>query len=153
MNKFQEPRILSTLLCFAVLGVVAAYLRQSPFMAPVDLYLVAWHEGMHAIGAWISGGSVHSIEVRARDGATWTSGGFFPLISVAGYIGTALWGAGLLASARRPRLNWPMGILTVVLPPLAMLVGNGISLSLFAVIAIGAGLFIVWRKFPSLDVA
>lgn len=118
-------------------------------MAPVDLYLVAWHESMHAVGAWISGGSVHSIEVRARDGLTWTSGGIFPLIAMAGYIGTSLWGAALLASARRPMLIWPMRIMTVALPPLTMLFGNGISLSWLAVIAISVGLFFVWRRFPA----
>ncbi len=117
-------------------------------MDPVDLYLVAWHESMHAVGAWISGGSVHGIEVRARDGLTWTSGGLFPLIAMAGYLGTSLWGAALLASARRPMLIWPMRIMTVALPPLTMLFGNGLGLSWLAVTAISAGLFFVWRLFP-----
>ena len=150
MREFTLPnvRILATVLCFAVFGLISSYLRQLPFMAPVDLYLVAWHESMHAVGAWLTGGSVHSIEVRSRDGVTWTSGGFFPLISMAGYIGTALWGAALLASARQPKLIWPMRIMTVTLPPVAMLLGNGISWSMLAVIVIGVALFFAWRKFP-----
>jgi hypothetical protein len=142
-------RVLPTLLGFVVFGMLVSYLRQTPLMAPVDLYLIAWHETMHAVGAWITGGSVHSMEVRARDGATFTSGGLFPVISMAGYLGTSLWGAGLLASARRPKLIMPMHIVTVALPPLAMLVGNGISLSLFVVIAISVGLYFVWRRFPA----
>lgn len=149
MNKFHGVKVLATMLCFAAFGVGVSYLRQTPFMAPVDLYLIAWHEGMHAAGAWLTGGSVHSIEVRWRDGLTTTSGGVFPVIAMAGYVGTSLWGAGLLASARRPRLIWPMRILTVALPPLAMLFGGGLGLSMLAVIGISAGLFFVWRVFPS----
>lgn len=149
MNNLHGIKVLATLLCFALFGVVVSYLRQTPFMAPVDLYLIAWHESMHAAGAWLTGGSVHGIEVRARDGLTTTSGGFFPLIAMAGYIGTSLWGAGLLASARRPNLIWPMRVMTVALPPLAMVFGHGIGLSLLAVIAISMGLFFVWRVFPS----
>ena len=149
MNKFHGVNALATLLCFAIFGVVVSYLRQTPFMAPVDLYLIAWHESMHAVGAWLTGGSVHSIEVRWRDGLTTTAGGFFPLIAMAGYVGTSLWGAGLLAGARRPKLIWPMRILTVVLPPLAMLFGNGIGFSMVAVIAISAGLFFAWGVYPS----
>jgi hypothetical protein len=142
-------RVLPTLLGFVVFGMLVSYLRQTPLLVPVDLYLIAWHETMHALGAWFTGGSVHGIEVRARDGLTWTSGGWFPIISMAGYLGTSLWGAALLLSARRPKLVWPMKIATVGLPPLAMLIGDGISLSLLLVIAISVGLFFVWRKFPA----
>ena len=147
-RKLFDVRVVPTLLGFVVFGLLVSYLRQTPLMAPVDLYLIAWHESMHAAGAWLTGGSVHGIEVRARDGLTWTSGGFFPIISMAGYIGTSLWGAALLASARRPKLILAMGLLTISLPPLAMLVGGGISLSLLAVIGISVALFFAWRRFP-----
>jgi hypothetical protein len=149
VNKFPDVRVLTTLIGFAIFGVLISTLRQTPFMLPVDLYLVAWHEAMHAVGAWITGGTVHGIEVRAGDGVTRTSGGFFPITSMAGYIGTSLWGAALLASARRPKLIWPLRVVTVALPALAMIFGNGIGLNLLLVIAIGAGLFFVWRQFPS----
>ncbi len=148
-RKLFDVRVIPTLLGFVVFGLLVSYLRQTPLLVPVDLYLIAWHESMHAVGAWLTGGSVRGIEVRARDGVTWTVGGFFPVISMAGYLGTSLWGAGLLASARRPKLIMPMHVVTVALPPLAMLVGNGISLSLFLVIAISVGLFFVWRRFPA----
>ncbi len=147
-KKLIDVRVIPTLLGFIVFGMLVSYLRQTPLMVPVDLYLIAWHEAMHAAGAWLTGGAVHGIEVRWRDGLTLTSGGFFPAISMAGYIGTSLWGAGLLASVRRPALIAPMRIMTIALPPLAMLLGNGISLSLLAVIAISAGLFFAWRRFP-----
>ena len=147
-KKLIGVRVIPTLLGFVVFGMLVSYLRQTPLMVPVDLYLIAWHEAMHAAGAWLTGGSVHAIEVRWRDGLTLTSGGLFPLISMAGYIGTSLWGAGLLASVRRPPLIAPMRVITIALPPLAMLIGNGVSLSLLAVIAISAGLFFAWRRFP-----
>lgn len=141
-------RVLPTLLGFIAFGILVSYLRQTPLMMPVDLYLIAWHESMHALGAWLTGGAVHSIEVRPRDGLTRTSGGWFPIISMAGYIGTSLWGSALLLTARRPKWIWPMHVLTVALPPLAMLLGNGIGLSFIAVVVISVGLFFLWRKFP-----
>jgi hypothetical protein len=147
--RWPAARVLPTLLGFVLFGIVMSALRQTPLMAPVDLYLIAWHESMHALGAWLTGGSVHGIEVRARDGITWTSGGWFPVISMAGYVGTSSWGAALLAGARRPRLITPMHMVTVALPPLAMVFGHGIGLSLLAVMAISVGLYFVWRKFPA----
>jgi hypothetical protein len=150
MSTTHPTRIAATLACFVLFGVAVSYLRQSPLIMPVDLYLIAWHESMHAAGAWLTGGAVHSIDVRAHDGATMTSGGVFPVISMAGYVGTSLWGAGLLAGALRPALIWPMRIVTVALPPLAMLFGHGIGLSWLAVVAVSAGLFVVWRRYPSI---
>lgn len=147
-RKLFDVRVIPTLLGFVIFGLLVSYLRQTPLMAPIDLYLIAWHETMHAVGAWLTGGTVQGIEVRARDGLTWTVGGFFPIISMAGYIGTSLWGAGLLASTRRPTLMPTMRLVTIALPPLAMLIGGGLSLSLFAVIAISVGLFFAWRRFP-----
>ncbi|WP_426104368.1 M50 family metallopeptidase [Massilia sp. TSP1-1-2] len=148
IKQWFDIRIWPTLFGFIAFGIVVAYLRQTALMAPVDLYLIAWHESMHAVGAWLTGGSVHSMEVHARNGVTWTSGGWFPVISMAGYVGTSLWGAALLVTARRPAWIWPMHLLTVALPPLVMLFGNGISLSLLAILAISVGLFFLWRKFP-----
>jgi hypothetical protein len=147
-RKLVDVRVVPTLLGFVAFGLLVSYLRQTPLMIPVDLYLIAWHESMHAAGAWLTGGSVHGIEVRARDGLTYTSGGFFPIISMAGYVGTSLWGAALLASARRPKLILAMGLMTISLPPLAMLIGGGIGLSLLAVIGISVALFFAWRRFP-----
>ena len=149
MKAMLDARVLPTLLGFVAFGILVSWLRQTPLMIPVDLYLIAWHESMHALGAWLTGGTVHSIEVRPRDGLTWTSGGWFPVISMAGYVGTSLWGAALLVTARRPKLIWPMHFLTVALPPVAMLFGNGIGLALLAVIVISVGLFFLWHKFPA----
>jgi hypothetical protein len=149
MTLAHSTRVFVTLTGFALFGIAVSYLRQTPLIAPIDLYLIAWHETMHAAGAWLTGGAVHSIDVRAHDGATTTSGGFFPIIAMAGYVGTSLWGAGLLASARRPGLIWPVRLVTVALPPLAMVVGHGLGLSWIAVIVVSAGLFYVWRVFPA----
>ena len=148
MKAMLDARVLPTLLGFVAFGILVSWLRQTPLMIPVDLYLIAWHESMHALGAWLTGGAVHSIEVRPGDGVTWTSGGWFPIISMAGYVGTSLWGAALLVTARRPKLIWPMHLLTVAVPPVAMLFGKGIGLALLAVIVISVGLFFLWRKFP-----
>ena len=57
-------------------------------------WLVATHEFFHAMAGWLTGGAVDSIRADgAHGGVTYTVGGFYPLISCAGYLGTGLFGA------------------------------------------------------------
>ena len=57
-------------------------------------WLVATHEFFHALAGWLTGGSVESIRADgAHGGVTYTVGGFYPLISCAGYLGTGFLGA------------------------------------------------------------
>lgn len=61
---------------------------------PIRLLVTYVHEGMHALAAIMTGGSVLSIVIQPdMSGLTWTSGGIGFMILSAGYLGTLLWGA------------------------------------------------------------
>ena len=60
---------------------------------PFRFFVVLVHEVNHAAAALITGGEVLEIRTHWNEsGHTLTKGGFFPLISAAGYVGSALWG-------------------------------------------------------------
>jgi len=67
---------------------------------------VFFHELSHGLAAVITGGSMHTIELTAdQGGLCWTAGGSWFLILSAGYLGSLLWGAGLLYAAARTRAD------------------------------------------------
>lgn len=85
-------------------GVLALVLSWAGWpLYPLRAWLVGFHEFFHAVGAWVTLGSVESILTAADHGLTMTRGGFYPVVSAAGYLGSALMGAACLrwcASAR-----------------------------------------------------
>jgi hypothetical protein len=69
---------------------------------PIRMFVTFIHEGSHAAAALVSFGSVERMTVAwDGSGVTLTRGGLSPLISSAGYLGTALFGALLLLLAQR----------------------------------------------------
>ena len=71
---------------------------------PFRFFVVLVHEVNHAAAALLTGGEV--VEIRTHwdeSGHTRTKGGFFPLISTAGYVGSALWGALLVHTSLYPQ--------------------------------------------------
>lgn len=76
----------------------------TPLIKPFRFFVVLVHEVNHAVAALITGGEV--LEIRTHwdeSGHTRTKGGFFPLISAAGYVGSALWGALLVHTSLYPQ--------------------------------------------------
>lgn len=132
---------------FIAVGTLISTVRNTVWFVPLDLYLTAWHEAMHAGAAWVTGGAVHEINVHAGHGTTVTSGGIFPVISMAGYFGTALWGCVLLASMRYTFLRQPVLWTTLTLPCLVLLFGDGLSVALFLVAGLSVVLGVLWVKF------
>jgi hypothetical protein len=60
---------------------------------PLRLFVTFIHEGCHALAALLTGGHVISISIYpSMGGITWTQGGYQPLITSAGYLGTMLIG-------------------------------------------------------------
>ena len=81
------------ILCAAAMLV----LWDTIFMYPFRLFVVMVHEVCHAGAALLTGGEVLEIRTNWNEsGHTLTRGGFFPLISSAGYVGSALIGALLI---------------------------------------------------------
>ena len=74
----------------------------SAVLYPLRLFVTFIHEASHALAAILTGGQVAQIAVQPdASGVTLTSGGFEPVIVMAGYIGAATYGAAMLTLARR----------------------------------------------------
>jgi hypothetical protein len=118
---------------------------ETPVVYPLKIFVVLLHELSHAVAAWATGGSVGYIELDPRQGgATWITGGlpFFTLS--AGYLGSLLWGVGLVRAAYWKKLRaWAMTALigASVLVLTALFVRNGFGIAfgiLFGLAMIGS---------------
>jgi hypothetical protein len=91
-----------------VIFVAVLLLWNTAFISPLKILVVFFHELSHGIAAVISGGRIMRIEISILEGGlTYTAGGNHFLIASAGYIGSMLWGASLILSARfvrRPQI-------------------------------------------------
>ncbi len=89
--------VLSILLWFIPFAEVLTY--------PFRLFVTFIHEGGHALAALITGNTVESLSIATNaSGETYTTqGGIFSqvLVSSAGYIGSMLYGVGLLVMIRK----------------------------------------------------
>ncbi|MFT5373866.1 MAG: hypothetical protein ACI906_000682 [Candidatus Latescibacterota bacterium] len=89
---------------YALSAALALAFWETPFIKPFRFFVVLVHEVNHAAAALLTGGEV--VEMRTHwneSGHTLTRGGFFPLISAAGYVGSALWGALLIYTSLYPQ--------------------------------------------------
>ena len=133
---------LTAALWFVPLASLALY--------PLRLFVTFIHEGSHALAAIMTGGAAEKIVVLPdASGYTLTGGGWGIVIVMAGYLGAAAYGAGLLALARRPnsarfilRLS---GVIVALLD--LFLVRNGFGFGWGVVIA--AGLILAALRLPA----
>jgi hypothetical protein len=97
---------------------------------PFRLFVTMIHELGHGLAAVLTGGSFVRFEVTRRGaGLAWTSGGSRFLVIQAGYLGTALFGAGLLYLTRRVRRPGRVAIGLGVFFGILTLAYTGISLT------------------------
>jgi len=108
INKDTQPQ-LSLLLIATALSIVLWLLSQYlPLLGwvfyPLQLFATFIHEGGHVLATVLTGNSVQSLTVSPDgSGAVWSqTAGWFSqlLISSAGYLGTTVFGVGLLAWIR-----------------------------------------------------
>ena len=89
-----------------VLGIalLCLFLWEHWIIYPIKLLVVLMHETGHALAAMLTGGDVVSIRISPQQGGVAvTRGGIRFIILCAGYLGSSLIGAALLAlSARKP---------------------------------------------------
>lgn len=107
---------------------------------PLRLFVTFIHEGSHALAAILTGGQVAQIAVQPdASGVTLTSGGFEPVIVMAGYLGAAAYGAAMLALARRSgAARFILGLSGAIVALLdVFLVRNGFGFGWALVIAAG----------------
>lgn len=80
-----------------VLGIAAALalMLLLPFsiLSFVSSWAVSIHEVWHGLAAMFTGGSIASLDVQWEHGLAMTQGGWYPIVSMAGYVGTAIVGA------------------------------------------------------------
>lgn len=92
------------------LFVLSFILWETWLVYPIKLLTVLFHELSHGLAAIATGGVVARIEVYANEGGVcWTAGGNRILVLSAGYLGSLLWGSGLLLLAART--DWDREIL------------------------------------------
>lgn len=128
-----------------VLALIAWNLPALDFaMYPLRLFVTFVHESGHGLAALITGGQFHNLSVMADgSGVATTAGGARALILPAGYLGAALFGAGLFIAANRIRrvrrvsagLAVLLALLTLLYTPFlstGFLVGLGFAAALAA---------------------
>jgi hypothetical protein len=131
-------------LYFAVLWV----LWNTPFVYPIQVFVVFLHEISHGIAAIATGGSIEQITLNPRlGGACYCPGGNAFLTLSAGYLGSLVWGglileAGRKAGGRAPRVTGLLGGSVILLTLLFVRSGFGI---LFGVL-FGLFLLILARR-------
>lgn len=101
---FRRRALIAALIAF----VVAFILWNTPaldfILYPLRLFVTFVHETGHGLAAILTGGSIARIQVFANgSGLAGTYGGARWLILPAGYLGAALFGAGLFVAANRVR--------------------------------------------------
>ena len=85
-------------------AVVTVLLWHTPVLFPLRCFVVLVHETGHALAALLTGASVSHLVVRPDEsGEVMYSGGWPVIISAAGYVGSSLLGAVLLALTAYPR--------------------------------------------------
>lgn len=93
--------IIRTFWLHLLLAVVALALWDTPVIKPFRVFVVWIHEMGHASMAIATGGEVEELRVRWNEsGHVISRGGIFPLISSAGYVGSAILGALLIYTGR-----------------------------------------------------
>ena len=92
---------------------------------PLKIFVVLLHELSHAIAAWATGGEVAYIVLNPRQGGETGSRGGNPFLMLsAGYLGSLLWGVGLVRAAywKRVHAGTVTGIIGVMVLALTALV-------------------------------
>jgi hypothetical protein len=95
----------------------------TPFLVPLKILVVFFHEGSHALATLLTGGQVVAMRLVANQGGEVQSLGGIPFfIITAGYLGSLFWGALILIAAARSRLDrWIMAALGCAMLALTLL--------------------------------
>lgn len=102
-NEIEEPKSAKWALCWAAAASVLLMIIPglSVLALPLQYLNTHVHEFCHAFAALLTGGQAHLIHVYASgSGRALTSGGMFLAIVSAGYVGTAAFGAAMIALSR-----------------------------------------------------
>lgn len=89
-----------------LLTLIIIFFWNAPWLAPLKILVVFFHELSHAVATILTGGHVGEFEISPLQGGHVLSyGGNGFLIASAGYLGSLLWGVLLFAIALRTRFD------------------------------------------------
>lgn len=150
----KESRDAFKLLLLATAATVALWFipYASLLTYPFRIFITYVHETAHALGAIFTLGSVSGMRVFADgSGETFTMGGSRFVISSAGYLGSTLFGAGLLLLCHKPNIANKVlaGISLGVLAVTTIFIGFGYTTFILSMILLGMGL--LWVAKPGLS--
>ena len=112
--KSVTKRKLAFLAGFALYFGVIWFFWESAFVYPLKVFVVLLHEVSHAVAIWATGGSVESITLDPRQGGVTYGRGGSRIVSLsAGYLGSLLWGVGLVMVAHTRKASPAWVVLTV----------------------------------------
>jgi hypothetical protein len=142
----KTAQLLVLLLIFSVVFWEVAPISYALY--PFKLFVTVIHESCHALAARLTGGNVGFISIAAdHSGLTSTMGGFQPLVMMAGYLGTAIFGGLLIYWGRFPaRARFILNTIGTVILALTVFYGGGGFFSFIAMLLIGAAILYVSRK-------
>ncbi|MEE9348453.1 MAG: M50 family metallopeptidase [Flavobacteriaceae bacterium] len=83
--------------------IVTLFFKEFRLLKPLSFYVTSVHEVCHGLAAILTNGKVHEINLHGNGGTAHTSGGVYPIISMAGYVGTAFIGAILLFFSQKEK--------------------------------------------------
>ncbi|MDB5097002.1 MAG: hypothetical protein JWM80_1423 [Cyanobacteria bacterium RYN_339] len=129
---------------FWIAALIAAVLSFTGWSMYVDKLQVTFlHEASHGMAALLTGGRVLSITLQPdTSGVCMSAGGFRPLISMAGYMGSCLFGGAMLVAARkRGWARWTLLGLGVFMVGFTVLFGGNMVAWL---VGLGWGAFFIW---------
>lgn len=89
-----------------ILAIIALFFWNSPVLLPVKLITVFFHELSHGLMAIITGGKITEITLKFNQGGTTHFyGGWSFFVASAGYLGSLLWGSGILLASLKKGIN------------------------------------------------
>lgn len=89
-----------------ILAIGALFFWNSPFLLPIKLLTVFFHELSHGIAAILTGGQIVKIELNLNQGGVcYFRGGWLLVTASAGYLGSLLWGSGILLLSLKKGLS------------------------------------------------
>ncbi len=117
-----------------LIGVVFFFWEGQVF-TPLRLLVVFFHEGSHALVAWLTGGQVREMVVNAREGGhVLAAGGNRFLTLNAGYLGSLLWGAAIYGAATTSRFDRVvMGVLAAAVAAQSLFFARGLFSNVFGI--------------------
>lgn len=105
MEKKPDLNI-KLIVMLVVIFIVVLVLWNTPVVYPLKIFVVLLHEIGHGVAAIITGGKMIRIELSPQQGGVcWSSGGFRPLVLMAGYLGSMFFGGIILTVAARTKFD------------------------------------------------